>query len=185
MANIKYFTEEQRRIAKNKAAKKWRDNNPEKSKKSYTTWQKEHPMLTRANRLLQLYKLEDRKHNRGKGDLSRDWIVDNIFTKPCAHCGKTGWQVIGCNRLDNTKPHTMDNVEPCCYECNCKLAGEASKTNGVNCKPFDQIDPITGEVVKTWVSTKEAERCGFHRVSIRKSCNENNKVYKGYFWKWI
>ena len=48
------------------------------------------------------------------------WILENIFTKPCAHCGKEGWDVIGCNRLDNSKPHTMDNVEPCCFDCNRK-----------------------------------------------------------------
>ena len=82
--------------------------------------------MARANSLLCAYNQADIKRNRGKGDLTAQWIVENIFTKPCAHCGKVGWNVIGCNRLDNSKPHTMDNVEPCCYECNIKL----SKTNG-------------------------------------------------------
>lgn len=74
----------------------------------------------RAKMLLHGYKKEDLKNNRGECTLTAEWIIDNIFTKPCAHCGKTGWKVIGCNRLDNSKPHTPDNVEPCCKECNSK-----------------------------------------------------------------
>ena len=76
--------------------------------------------IARASSLLQAYNNSDKKACRGKGDLTSQWIVDNIFTKPCVHCGKTGWEIIGCNRLDNSKPHTMDNVEPCCFECNIK-----------------------------------------------------------------
>lgn len=96
--------------------------------------------MARANRLLGAYKAADKKFNRGKGDLTAKWIVENIFSKPCAHCGKEGWDVIGCNRLDNSKPHTMDNVEPCCYECNLKLSniemkrdcnGKFQKRNGI------------------------------------------------------
>lgn len=76
----------------------------------------------RAHNLLSAYNQSDKKHNRKKGDLTAKWIVENIFSKPCVHCGKTGWNIIGCNRLDNSKPHTMDNVEPCCKECNKKLS---------------------------------------------------------------
>lgn len=76
--------------------------------------------MARANNLLARYKRQDRLNNRGECDFDAKWIVENIFTQPCAHCGKTGWKVIGCNRLDNSKPHTKDNVEPCCFECNIK-----------------------------------------------------------------
>ena len=77
--------------------------------------------IGRASNLLSRYNQSDKKYNRGQGDLTARWIVENIFTKPCKHCGKEGWDIIGCNRLDNSKPHTMDNVEPCCEECNKKL----------------------------------------------------------------
>ena len=76
--------------------------------------------LYRAFNLTSAYNQTDRKYGLGKGDLTAQWIVDNIFSKPCAHCGKSGWQIMGCNRLDNSKPHTMDNVEPCCAKCNKK-----------------------------------------------------------------
>lgn len=78
----------------------------------------------RAKGLLCNYNRNDRYNGLGKGDLTAEWIVEYIFTKPCSHCGKEGWKVIGCNRLDNTKPHTMDNVEPCCFDCNRNIANK-------------------------------------------------------------
>lgn len=96
----------------------------------YNTYCKEcckeqhHNPTYRAKALLCNYNRIDTRSGRGKGDLTAQWIIDNIFSKPCAHCGKIGWDVIGCNRLDNSKPHTMDNVEPCCKDCNTKLAAE-------------------------------------------------------------
>lgn len=80
--------------------------------------------MGRACSLVCGYNGMDKKHGRGKGNLTGKWVYDNILFKPCAHCGKEGWQVIGCNRLDNSKPHTKDNVEPCCKECNLKLAAK-------------------------------------------------------------
>lgn len=75
----------------------------------------------RASGLLSAYNQLDRKYNRGKGDLTAQWIAENILSKPCVYCGESDWRKIGCNRLDNTKPHSKDNVEPCCRDCNLKL----------------------------------------------------------------
>lgn len=88
----------------------------EYSKKRYNT------PIGRASALLKSYNKQDIEMGRGKGNLTAKWIVDNIFSQPCAHCGKTGWENIGCNRINNDLPHTKDNVEPCCFECNVKLA---------------------------------------------------------------
>ena len=110
---------------------KWRKDHPEYMSDYSSNWRKNNQeyVLGRANNLLNNYKASDKKYNRGESDLTAKWIVENIFTKPCAHCGKTGWKIIGCNRLDNTKPHTMDNVEPCCFECNIKLSAEERHRN--------------------------------------------------------
>lgn len=103
----------------NSSWKKWYNKNKEK----YLEYQKEYisTPIGRARSLLHAYNFADKERNRGKGNLTAEWIVDNIFTKPCAHCGISGWEVIGCNRLDNALPHTKDNVEPCCFICNCRL----------------------------------------------------------------
>lgn len=146
--------------------------------------------LNRARVLLGSYKREDKKYGRGQGNLTPEWIVVNIFTQPCAHCGKTGWNVIGCNRLDNSKPHTMDNVEPCCVECNRKLRSEDIKKRigivkkGTGKKVY-QYDKKTKELIGVWGNAGlAAEGLGLSQGNINKCCN--NKVYKsvgGYIWR--
>ena len=76
--------------------------------------------MGRAVYLLNGYRKADRKYNRGECTLTAQWIVDNIFTKPCHWCGETDWTKIGCDRIDNSLPHTPDNVIPCCGACNAK-----------------------------------------------------------------
>ena len=182
----------------NEYSKKYRQENKEKLKDLNKIWNQENKEHVNAYRkdyyntpngralsLYQTYKCVDKNAGRHGFNLTPQWILENIFTQPCAHCGKTGWQVIGCNRLDNSKAHTMDNVEPCCGECNVKLPR--------NTTPVDQIDPITGEIIKTWLSLAVAEEeCGFSQASIRMCINGgrylhskwiNCHTYKGYVWR--
>lgn len=74
--------------------------------------------IGRASYLLKNYKREDRKHNRGECDLTPKWIVENVFSKSCHYCGENDWTKLGCDRIDNDKAHTVDNIVPCCAECN-------------------------------------------------------------------
>ena len=106
--------------------KNYYENNKDKIIERQTEYNDEYHNTPngRASTLLSAYNASDKKRNRGKGDLTVKWIVENIFSKPCAHCGKTGWEVIGCNRLNNDLPHTKDNVEPCCGECNIKMGSK-------------------------------------------------------------
>ena len=77
---------------------------------------REYSIKTRASKLLSSYKLKDWKADK-KFDLDRDWLIENILNKECIYCGSK--EKIGCDRIDNTKGHTYDNVVPCCYICNC------------------------------------------------------------------
>lgn len=144
----KYLTEEERLEARKEANKRFRENHTDyreneykkykerilvynkhyyqKHKEEYAEYNKlyfkqyyQTPM-GRAHSLLSAYKQSDKKHNRGKCTLTAKWIVENIFAKNCK-CGESDWTKLGCNRLDNSLPHTPDNVEPCCAECNKKL----------------------------------------------------------------
>lgn len=74
----------------------------------------------RAKILISSYRREDKKYNRGECTLTPQWIVDNIFTSKCHWCKETDWTKLGCDRIDNSLPHTPDNVNPCCEECNKK-----------------------------------------------------------------
>ena len=143
-----YYREHKERIKQK--IKEWQTQNTDKVKGYKDKYEKEHKEekaayqkewrktpIGRASILLSAYNQADKNMNRGKGDLTAQWIVDNIFTKPCAHCDETDWTKIGCNRLDDSKPHTKDNVEPCCSKCNLELQeitrdelGRFKKTNG-------------------------------------------------------
>lgn len=148
------------------------------NKKEYAfTYQKKYRKtpMGRASYLLNNYNNIDEKYGRGKGDLTPEWIVENIISKPCAHCGITGWNVIGCNRLDNSKPHTKDNVEPCCWNCNNKLHYDDVSTK-VYQYTFD------GKLVKIWNSASECGRNGFMQSHVTECVNGKKKQYKGYLW---
>lgn len=139
--------------------------------------QRKHTPMGRADNLLQSYNRKDKKYNRGKGDLTARWIVDNIFPKPCTYCGKSGWEIMGCNRIDDSKPHTKDNVEPCCKACNDKLGGRSKS------KRVDQISPIDGEVIESYSSIFEARKNGFWHGDIIKCLNGLQETHKDYIWK--
>lgn len=129
MGRKKTKTEEELRQTKRDYDRKWQKDHydPQKRREKYLkekerieSYNYQIPIV-RARCLLSSYNTEDAKYSRGKGNLTAQWIVENIFSKSCVHCGETDWHKLGCNRLDNLKPHTMDNVEPCCYHCNCLI----------------------------------------------------------------
>lgn len=136
--------------------------------------------IGKASSQVKRYNQSDIESGRGKGNLTSQWMVDNIYTKSCVYCGESDWKKLGCNRIDNSKPHTTDNVEPCCKECNCKIEGVGLA------KRVDQIDMTTGEVVHQWVSTIEAEKeGGFDCGAISKCCMGVRNKHKGYYWKYV
>lgn len=51
-------------------------------------------------------------------NVDEDWIIENIFGSSCIYCGESDWTKLGCDRIDNTKGHTPDNVVCSCWDCN-------------------------------------------------------------------
>lgn len=74
----------------------------------------------RAVSLATLYRKKDKERGFDtSNNINYTWIVDNIFSgQKCYKCGETDWTKLGCDRIDNTKPHTPDNVLCCCKNCN-------------------------------------------------------------------
>lgn len=99
-------------------AKQYRQNNKEYYKE-YDKKYRSTPM-GRASYLVGGYRKSDKDANRGECTLTAKWIIDNIFTSKCHWCDETDWNKLGCDRIDNDKPHTPDNVNPCCDDCNKK-----------------------------------------------------------------
>lgn len=71
------------------------------------------------------YIQEDKKHGRIVETLPDDYITLEYFMdaikQPCFYCKEhKSFNEMGLDRIDNSKPHTIDNVVPCCTECNKK-----------------------------------------------------------------
>lgn len=105
---------------RNETIRLWQTSNPNKVKSYIQRWNNNHPKERRAINLVCSYKKEDIKYNRGECTLTAQWILDNIFSRSCLYCGETDWHLLGCDRKNNTKPHTPDNVVCCCKDCNNK-----------------------------------------------------------------
>lgn len=73
--------------------------------------------IGRASSLCSSYKAADRLKGR-ENNVTKEWIVDNIFTSKCSYCGDTDWTHLGCDRVDNSIGHTIDNVVCSCERCN-------------------------------------------------------------------
>lgn len=69
----------------------------------------------KISKMLSSYRIKDIR-KKFENDLTFDWVRDNIFYENCFYCGTD--KKIGCDRIDNSKGHTVDNVVPCCYRCN-------------------------------------------------------------------
>lgn len=74
--------------------------------------------VKRSKMLIASYRYRDKKRFNKEIDLDVDWFIDNIFNSKCIYCGETNWRELGCDRIDNNKPHTKDNVVCCCSTCN-------------------------------------------------------------------
>lgn len=128
-----YYLKHREEIKEN--VKKWNESNQERKTKYKRNWYQDNKKkiheermkyqrewrktpIGRATSLLSAYRQADKNMGRGECNLTAQWIVDNIFSKSCPYCGETDWNKLGCNRLDNSKPHTTDNVEACCGKCN-------------------------------------------------------------------
>lgn len=117
------MTKEEKKLYMQEYNKKYYSANKNKLSEKHNAYIK--TPIGRANNLISSYRFSDKRDKYSETvDFDAKWLLDNIMSKPCAHCGKTGWDIIGCNRLDNSKGHTKDNVEPCCKKCNDKLGLE-------------------------------------------------------------
>lgn len=49
----------------------------------------------------------------------------------------------------------------------------------------DQINLVSGEIIKTWDSAADIEReLGFRHANISACCKGKKKTYKGFIWKY-
>lgn len=154
--------------------------------------------IERANDLVNHYNYLDRKKFGESGDLDRDWIIQNIFGSKCVYCGTGVWTKLGCDRIDNSKPHTKDNCVCSCARCN-RMRGDnftveemkkigkviakidknrKQKEEEMHRKPkcrkgkrVAKVDIETGEILKVYRSTAETKVDGYSRTCVGKAAN--------------
>lgn len=118
---------------KREANKRWAQAHPEKVREYSSRYRHAHPDKERARKqayretpmgraiqLVKRYRQSDRETKRGECTLTAKWVVENIYTRRCLYCGESDWRVLGCDRKNNDKPHTPENVVCSCYMCNNK-----------------------------------------------------------------
>lgn len=94
-------------------------NSTHKEKRAaYRAWMKENDMNYNATAKIRRYRQSDLQYNRGECTLTPEWFIEKIYHKSCVYCGETDWHKLGTDRIDNSKPHTPDNVVCCCKDCN-------------------------------------------------------------------
>lgn len=115
---LNYSAEHYQKNKKKKNAKKreWRKNNREKHLQSTREYLK--TPYGRATHLVSRYKYSDVEKGRDGFSLTPRWVVDHIFTSSCVYCGDSDWKHLGCDRIDNSLPHTPENCICACGICN-------------------------------------------------------------------
>lgn len=92
----------------------------------------------KASKMISSYKCHDKKLGFIPCDITIEWMIENILTQKCVYCGDD--KRIGCDRIDNDKGHTMDNVVPCCVECN------AARNKFFTHEEMKEIGKVIGEI---------------------------------------
>jgi hypothetical protein len=82
----------------------------------------------RARLLRHRYRKIDSAMGRSS-DITVEFMID-LIQKPCAYCGDTE-DPRGCDRIDNSRGHLMDNVVPACKACNCARQGHFTHEEGM------------------------------------------------------
>ena len=96
--------------------KAWNQNNKDRKKEHQSIYVSKKE--GRANMLLWNYKEHDKTDGVTHCTLTREWIIEHIFTSSCVYCGDSDWTHLGCDRIDNSLPHTQDNCVCACGICN-------------------------------------------------------------------
>ena len=160
----------------------------------------------RAQRLIGAYRHLDKiKGIEDTVDFDSDWMLLNIFSKECIYCGEKDWRLLGCDRINNKKGHTMDNVVPCCKRCNSvrmdKFTVDEMKEIGAVIKRIDgrhktktkyylrKGKPVAsfdkdGNKIKEYPCSAQAIEDGYDKRMVRR-CASEGRIYKGLYWRYI
>lgn len=94
------------------------------------------------------------------------------------------------NHIDENKTNNrVDNLNLMTHKENCNWGTRNERVSKKLTNREDQSKPVNqytkdGRLVKTWLSTREAGRCGYNIGGICLCCTGKRKTHKGYIWKY-
>lgn len=168
--------------------------------------------MEKARKMKDRYKHYDKNRFGVSNDLTKEWIAEHILDSRCEYCGEDNWDKLGCDRIDNSKPHTTDNCICACTRCNRlrgnKFSVEDMKEIGEVIKRIERRNTIYqiakrkgkkvakvdryGNIVKVYPSITETKIDGYDRCCVGKAASSyvdsrgyDRSVYKGYYWKFL
>ena len=113
--------------------KRWQENNRERLNEYHRNYQAKHreeqrqrmndyhqTKEGRATNLLAAYVQMDLERRGVRPVLTQADIMRMCFSddSKCVYCGETDWTKLGLDRIDNDRPHDVNNVLCSCHDCN-------------------------------------------------------------------
>lgn len=90
-----------------------------------------------------------------------------------------------CNHVDEDKENNrVDNLNLMSSKENNNWGTRNARVAAAKSKPVEAVDKVTGRVIFTFPSAKEAERQGFHRGNISECCKGERKTHHGLHWRY-
>lgn len=133
--------------------------------------------IGRAKHLIESYIQQDKKYNRGECTLTQQDIFD-LWEQGCYWCGETDWHKLGADRIDEKKPHTLENCVCSCWDCN-NINHLKSRR-----KPILQLSK-DGQLIKIWDCSYDIEKeLGYPHNSILNCCKHKYGFKTAYGYKW-
>ncbi len=151
----------------------------------------------RVTKIRQMYK-NQRKSSKRRGHPAPNYTVDELIKwcldQPLYHSLYTDWKAShfptwlapSCNRIDDYKPYTLDNIQLMTWKENSTKA-YTDKCDGTLRKQLRgvvQIDEKTGHIVEHYSMQSASRKTGVSQPNIHKVCNKQRKSAGGYKWEY-
>ena len=133
--------------------------------------------IGRAKHLIESYIQQDKKYNRGECTLTPEQLI-GLWENGCYWCGEKDWNKLGADRIDEKKPHTLENCVCACSMCNSINHLKSRR------KQILQLSK-DGKLIKIWDCSYDIEKeLGYPHNSILNCCKHKYGFKTAYGYKW-
>jgi len=121
-----YHGKEENKLRKSEISKAWAKSNPDRHREKSLAWAKANPIRCKQIRDKTQRSQRDRftRARRRAEQRNLEWSISyekfgEFIKQSCHYChGNLNEMGAGLDRKDNQHGYTLDNVVPCCWQCN-------------------------------------------------------------------